>query len=92
MAMTRAAFVALVEKIGATWEDDGTAIIVDAPAGHSFVGHDVHWFYLGYDSPPGAWKKGDAYAKLAEDIREGVESCDRMPCDPCDRYPNEEVR
>jgi hypothetical protein len=85
--MTRRAFVMLVEKIGATWKDDGMALTVDAPPGHRFVGHDVHWFHLAYDSPPGAWVKGDAYAHMAKDIRDGIEPCDAVPCDACDRYP-----
>lgn len=70
---TRKQFMARCKELGVTVEDDGSSLVASAPKGKHFACRDLHMLSIDYDSPPGAWKKADAYQDLMDDLSYGLE-------------------
>jgi hypothetical protein len=81
--VTRKQFTVMCETRGTTFKDDGTSLHLEAPRGYLLSGPRVHSVRIDYNSPPGAWKKTDAFDALADDLHDGIEPCDIDECDYC---------
>ncbi len=78
--MTRAAFAALCEKHGVDWTvEGGDTLTVEPPPGFVFTDTGLHYL----DHILSGWKRADAYAHVAEDLRGGVKPCEATDCDVC---------
>jgi len=80
---TKQQVMQMAAKHGIVVVDDGTKIAVDLPHGYVLVASGLHFRDLYYNSPPGAWKKPDAWESILEDIRDGIEPCTDPDCDCC---------
>ena len=77
--MTRAAFLRLAEKLGATVHDTDHMLSVEAPAGKVWSAYPVHELVVHLYG----WRMAEAYAHLSDDMRPGTEPCTNTECDWC---------
>ena len=83
---TRAQFMALLDKFGATVEENHGSIeydfTVDAPNGFIWKGSDVHSRV--YNRFHGSdYRIGHVYAEMIDDLKDGIERCTVKDCDVC---------
>jgi len=78
---TRKQFVKRCDQLGMKQFDDFDTIKLDAPDGFVMGTTGLHWIDMYYGN--GAWKKGEIYAFLIEDMEMGIEECLDWDCDVC---------
>ncbi|MDH3350239.1 MAG: hypothetical protein OEM51_01725 [Gammaproteobacteria bacterium] len=80
--MTKKQFDAICAEKKVSWryEDETDTIEVDAPPGYVMTDSGLHYrsLYLR------GWKRAEAYADLADDLRAGIEPCTLEDCDLCE--------
>ena len=61
------------DKLGVTLRDDGEVAYIEAPSSMQFSATHVAYLDIYYNSPPGAWRKSDAWDALLKEMHMGVE-------------------
>ena len=78
------------EALGATVDDDGSRITVEAPEGKHFTYLNIHEVVHAYGE--GSWgnSRSEAIVGAIDDLTEGFRKCDDESCPDCEWWVSEE--